>query len=159
MDATVRIVDERTAQVLETADLHLIAAREEVQATRRDLRTLADTLEAPDRRDRLANAYLADTSFLVRDIVRREVEKGHQAYIVYPLVESSDKVDLRAATEEAEHLAGVIQELLDGKYYRYGRALAQAKGLKGALRLPGQLRRISREARVREGSGGGPPQG
>ncbi len=41
---------------------------------KRDLRTLADTLEAPDRRDCLANAYLADTSFLVRDIVRREVE-------------------------------------------------------------------------------------
>jgi ATP-dependent DNA helicase RecG len=44
----------------------------------------------------------------VHEFVRREVEKGHQAYIVYPLVESSDKVDLRAATEEAEHLAEVV---------------------------------------------------
>jgi ATP-dependent DNA helicase RecG len=44
----------------------------------------------------------------VHEFVRREVEKGHQAYIVYPLVESSDKVDLRAATEEAEHLAGEV---------------------------------------------------
>jgi len=37
--------------------------------------------------------------------VAAEVEKGHQAYIVYPLVESAEKVDLRAATEEAERLA------------------------------------------------------
>ncbi|HSG47064.1 MAG TPA: ATP-dependent DNA helicase RecG [Longimicrobiales bacterium] len=37
--------------------------------------------------------------------VAREVEKGHQAYVVYPLVESSQKVDLRTATDEAERLA------------------------------------------------------
>ena len=37
--------------------------------------------------------------------VRREVGKGRQAYIVYPLVEESEKVDLNAATEMAEHLA------------------------------------------------------
>ena len=37
--------------------------------------------------------------------VRREVEQGRQAYIVYPLVEESAKVDLKAATEMADHLA------------------------------------------------------
>ncbi|MFB3854570.1 MAG: ATP-dependent DNA helicase RecG [Vicinamibacterales bacterium] len=41
----------------------------------------------------------------VYDFVRREVDAGRQAYIVYPLVEESSKVDLRAAVRMADHLA------------------------------------------------------
>jgi ATP-dependent DNA helicase RecG len=37
--------------------------------------------------------------------VRGEIEQGRQAYIIYPLVEESAKVDLKAATEMADHLA------------------------------------------------------
>jgi ATP-dependent DNA helicase RecG len=37
--------------------------------------------------------------------VRREIEQGRQAYIIYPLVEESAKVDLKAATEMADHLS------------------------------------------------------
>ena len=37
--------------------------------------------------------------------VRAQLEEGRQAYVVYPLVEESEKVDLRAATEMADHLA------------------------------------------------------
>jgi ATP-dependent DNA helicase RecG len=37
--------------------------------------------------------------------VRKEIEQGRQAYIIYPLVEESAKVDLKAATEMADHLA------------------------------------------------------
>jgi ATP-dependent DNA helicase RecG len=40
--------------------------------------------------------------------VRRELDAGRQAYVVYPLVEESDKVDLKAATEMADHLAQVV---------------------------------------------------
>ncbi len=36
--------------------------------------------------------------------VDEQIEKGHQAYIVYPLVAESEKVDLLAATEEYERL-------------------------------------------------------
>jgi ATP-dependent DNA helicase RecG len=36
--------------------------------------------------------------------IRREVEAGHQAYIVYPVIEES-KLELKAATEEFERLA------------------------------------------------------
>ncbi|GJQ59860.1 MAG: ATP-dependent DNA helicase RecG [Candidatus Scalindua sp. AMX11] len=36
--------------------------------------------------------------------IRKEVEKGRQAYVVYPLVEESEKLDLKAATEEAKLL-------------------------------------------------------
>jgi ATP-dependent DNA helicase RecG len=37
--------------------------------------------------------------------IRSEVAAGRQAYVVYPLVEESEKVDLKAATEMADHLA------------------------------------------------------
>ncbi len=38
------------------------------------------------------------------EAIRMTVEAGHQVYVVYPLVEESEKSDLRAATEMAEHL-------------------------------------------------------
>lgn len=38
------------------------------------------------------------------DAIRQTAAEGHQVYIVYPLVEESEKTDLRAATEMAEHL-------------------------------------------------------
>jgi ATP-dependent DNA helicase RecG len=41
----------------------------------------------------------------IYEFVRRELDAGRQAYVVYPLVEASEKVDLRAATEMADHLA------------------------------------------------------
>jgi ATP-dependent DNA helicase RecG len=37
--------------------------------------------------------------------VRGQLDEGRQAYVIYPLVEESDKVDLKAATEMADHLA------------------------------------------------------
>ena len=36
--------------------------------------------------------------------VHRELKEGRQAFVVYPLIEESEKVDLRAATEMAKHL-------------------------------------------------------
>jgi ATP-dependent DNA helicase RecG len=41
----------------------------------------------------------------VYGFVRQQVEQGRQAYIIYPLVEESAKVDLKAATEMADHLS------------------------------------------------------
>ena len=43
-----------------------------------------------------------------RDATRscaRELDAGRQAYVIYPLVEESEKIDLKAATEMADHLA------------------------------------------------------
>ena len=36
--------------------------------------------------------------------VREQMEAGRQAYVIYPLVEESEKVDVKAATEMADHL-------------------------------------------------------
>ncbi|MEZ5288521.1 MAG: ATP-dependent DNA helicase RecG [Vicinamibacterales bacterium] len=43
-------------------------------------------------------------------LIRAEVARGRQAYVVYPLVEESEKVDLRAATAMAEELTRVFPE-------------------------------------------------
>jgi ATP-dependent DNA helicase RecG len=37
--------------------------------------------------------------------MREQLDAGRQAYVIYPLVEESAKVDLKAATEMADHLA------------------------------------------------------
>jgi ATP-dependent DNA helicase RecG len=40
----------------------------------------------------------------VYGIISDEVSKGHQAFIIYPLVEETEKSDLKAASQMAEHL-------------------------------------------------------
>jgi ATP-dependent DNA helicase RecG len=58
--------------------------------------------------------------------VKQEIDAGRQAYVIYPLVEESAKVDVKAATEMADHLA---QEVFPA--YRvgllHGRMKADAK--------------------------------
>jgi ATP-dependent DNA helicase RecG len=41
----------------------------------------------------------------IYDFIRKQIESKRQVYVIYPLVEESEKVDLRAATEMADHLA------------------------------------------------------
>ena len=44
----------------------------------------------------------------IYELIRRELDAGRQAYIIYPLVEESEKVDLKSATEMADHLQAEI---------------------------------------------------
>jgi ATP-dependent DNA helicase RecG len=41
-------------------------------------------------------------------LARAELERGRQVYVIYPLVEESEKVDLRAATAMADHLQAEV---------------------------------------------------
>jgi ATP-dependent DNA helicase RecG len=41
----------------------------------------------------------------IYEFVRAQIESGRQVYVIYPLIEESEKVDLRAATEMADHLS------------------------------------------------------
>ncbi len=41
-------------------------------------------------------------------IIAGELERGHQAYVVYPLIEESEKVDLRHAQQGFEELSGKV---------------------------------------------------
>lgn len=38
------------------------------------------------------------------EFIRKEIEKGRQAFVVYPLVDESEKLDLKSATVEAQRL-------------------------------------------------------
>ncbi|MBI1748537.1 MAG: ATP-dependent DNA helicase RecG [Acidobacteria bacterium] len=71
-------------------DLSII---DELPPGRRPIRTL---LRADDER---AEVY---------ELIRQTVERKEQVYVVYPLVEESEKVDLKAAKQMAEHLAQAI---------------------------------------------------
>ena len=44
----------------------------------------------------------------VYDVIRREVAQGRQAYIIFPLVEESEKLDVKAAVEEYQRLSEAI---------------------------------------------------
>jgi ATP-dependent DNA helicase RecG len=44
----------------------------------------------------------------IYQFVRDQIDAGRQAYVIYPLVEESAKVDVKAATEMADHLAQEI---------------------------------------------------
>jgi ATP-dependent DNA helicase RecG len=56
----------------------------------------------------------------VMEFVARETEKGRQAYVVYPIIEESEKTDLKAATTMYEQLAsgpfaGRVVALIHGR--------------------------------------------
>ncbi|MBW4468225.1 MAG: ATP-dependent DNA helicase RecG [Pegethrix bostrychoides GSE-TBD4-15B] len=48
------------------------------------------------------------------DLIRREVAQGRQVYVVLPLVEESEKLDLKSATDEHQHLQSVFPEFQVG---------------------------------------------
>lgn len=48
------------------------------------------------------------------DFMSEQIKKGRQAYIVYPLVEESEKMDLKNAVEEFERLQGLYPDIRFG---------------------------------------------
>ncbi len=72
--------------------------------------------ELPPGRQRVRTALReAAGRARVYEFIHEEIKQGRQAYIVYPLVEESEKVDLKAATAEFKKLsADVFQDLRMG---------------------------------------------
>jgi len=76
--------------------------------------------EMPAHRGKIVTA-LRDTSKLpdAAAFIRKELEAGRQAYIVYPLIDESEKLDAKAAAQEFEKwqtlLAPLKCELLHGR--------------------------------------------
>ena len=82
----------RTLALTAYGDLDVSSIRE-LPAGRLPIRTTA----RPDsRRDE------------IYQFMRTQLDAGRQAYVIYPLVEESAKIDLKAATEMADHLATEI---------------------------------------------------
>ena len=71
--------------------------------------------------------------------LRETLARGEQAYVVYPLVEESERSDLRAATESAERIAaafpGVAVDLVHGRQAAADRAAAMERFERGATRI------------------------
>ncbi len=93
-------------------------------------RTLALTLygdldvsildEMPANRGKITTAVRAGVDLVqVAAFIRQQLEKGRQVYIVYPLVEDSEKLEAKAATTEYKNwqkrLPGVPMGLLHGR--------------------------------------------
>jgi ATP-dependent DNA helicase RecG len=61
--------------------------------------------ERPPGRQTITTALRPESArSRVLEFVNRELEKGRQAYVVYPVIEESEKTDLKAATTEFEIL-------------------------------------------------------
>lgn len=58
----------------------------------------------PGRSPVETRVYFESRRSQVYEIVREEVAQGHQAYVIYPLVEETEKSDLKAAAQMAEYL-------------------------------------------------------
>jgi ATP-dependent DNA helicase RecG len=76
----------------------------------------------------------------VYDFVRGQLDAGRQAYVVYPLVEESAKVDVKAATEMADHLTQEVFPqyrvgLLHGRMKQDGKERVMAAFAGGELQI------------------------
>jgi len=58
----------------------------------------------PGRKTIKTFLYNENSKSEIYEFLEKELQKGHQAYIVYPLVEESEKADLKAATQSYEFL-------------------------------------------------------
>ena len=84
----------RTLALTECGDMEVSVIRG-LPPGRQPIRTL---IKADSRRDE------------VYAMMREEIGRGRQVYVIYPLVEESEKIDLKAATAMAEQIARVFPE-------------------------------------------------
>jgi len=75
----------------------------------------------------------------VSDLLRETTSRGEQVYAVYPLVEESEKVDLRAAAQSAARIAkafpDVVVDLVHGRLSAAERGAAMARFERGETQV------------------------
>ena len=85
----------------------------------------------PGRQVARALLLRADEARQAFDLLRRAVGRGEQAYVVYPLVEETEKTDLRAASESFERLRAALPghrlDLVHGRLDAESRGRAMAR--------------------------------
>jgi len=62
----------------------------------------------PGKKPIKTQVYYESQREKVYEIIRSEIKKGQQVFIVYPLVEESESLDLRDATNMADHLQNIV---------------------------------------------------
>ena len=72
-------------------------------------------------------------------LMREEITRGRQVYVIYPLVEESEKIDLKAATEMAGEIARIFPEfsvaLLHGRMKGDEKEAVMRRFLAGQLQI------------------------
>jgi ATP-dependent DNA helicase RecG len=93
----------------------------------------------PGRRPAQTLLFREGQGARVTELVRETIARGEQVYVVYPLVEESEKVDLRAASESAEKLARAFPQarvdLVHGRLDAAARAAAMARFERGETQV------------------------
>ncbi len=79
----------------------------------------------PGRTPIVTRVYVEKARPRVYEAIEQELKAGHQAYVVYPLVEESEKVDLADATQGAQQLQEVFKDYRVGLLH--GRMRAEEK--------------------------------
>lgn len=91
----------------------------------------------PDRRPVTTRSFNASQKEQIYKVIRDEVRNGRQVYIVYPLIEESEKTDLRSAILGKEAFEKVFPEfrigLLHGRMKTQEREEVMASFKEGAL--------------------------
>ncbi len=64
--------------------------------------------ELPKGRKPIKTFYVTKTGKEVINLIKTEIDKGHQAYIVFPLIDESETLSAKAATVEAERLQATV---------------------------------------------------
>jgi ATP-dependent DNA helicase RecG len=70
--------------------------------------------EMPPGRIPIKTVWIKKLDNLWINAIRSEVSKGNQAYWVFPLVEESEKIDLKAATEGSQQIALMFPDMKVG---------------------------------------------
>jgi len=75
----------------------------------------------------------------VTELIRETAARGEQIYVVYPLVEESEKIDLRAAAESTERIRAAFPELqvdlVHGRLDSAARGEAMARFVEGSTQI------------------------
>jgi ATP-dependent DNA helicase RecG len=113
----------RTLALTECGDMEVSVIRG-LPPGRQPIRTM---VKADSRRDE------------VYAMMREEIARGRQVYVIYPLVEASEKIDLKAATAMAAQIAKVFPEftvaLLHGRMKGDEKASVMHRFLRGELHI------------------------
>ena len=64
--------------------------------------------ELPPGRTPIETMVFGEINEEVKRLISREIKAGRQAYVVYPLVEESEKMDLKDATRRYEYLRDTV---------------------------------------------------
>jgi ATP-dependent DNA helicase RecG len=93
----------------------------------------------PGRTPVTTNLLRSGEGSRVMELIRRAVKRGEQVYVVYPLVEESEKSDLRAAAESAQRIQSAFPELcvdlVHGRLEAQARAEAMARFERGETQI------------------------